>query len=212
MLCYLILLYFTIIRLYLKKVTTTAKIRALLISILLTFLFISSFLVIVIDYQLTFWHQMISFLVLMFFIRSLRESWKRIVLVIYDSTTILMIICAYIVYFSFFGFALFESKRAYGSEGSEYFPNVSLSMFNMYVLFTTSNFPDIIFPFYRKNNWTVLFFIGYLFFGLYLLLNLMLAVFYNSYRHQIDKKIQKYDELRKEFLKKEFEKHTADSQ
>ena len=110
-------------------------------------------------------------------------------LVVYDSTTILMIIFAYIIYLSLFGYALFESKKSYGEEGVVYFPNISLAIFNMYVLFTTSNFPDIIFPFYKKNNWTVLFFIGYLFFGLYLLLNLMLAVFYNSYRHQIDKKI-----------------------
>ena len=74
-------------------------------------------------------------------------------------------------------------------------------MFNMYVLFTTSNFPDILFPFYKVSNWNCIFFIGFLFFGLYLLLNLMLAVFYNSYRRQIEKKIHKHDNLRKDFLK-----------
>lgn len=53
MICYLILLYFTIIRLYLKKVTITAKIRTLVISILLAFLFVSSLMVIVNEYVLT---------------------------------------------------------------------------------------------------------------------------------------------------------------
>lgn len=141
-----------------------------------------------------------SFLVLMFFIRSLRESWKRIALVLYDSTTILLVILSYIVYFSLLGFAFFNQELIYGDDGVDYFRDVPMSIFNMYVLFTTSNFPDVLFPFYKVNNWTSLFFIGFLFFGLYLLLNLMLAVFYNSYRRQIEKKIQKHDKLRKEFL------------
>lgn len=209
MLCYMVLLYFTIIRLFLKKVTKTAKIRTLSISILLLFLIISNLCVIGVGYKLSFWHQLVSFLVLMFFIRSLRESWKRIALVVYDSVTILMIIFSYIIYFSLLGFALFEAQSLYG-DGHDYFPDIGLSIFNMYVLFTTSNFPDIIFPFYKVSNSTVFFFIGFLFFGLYLLLNLMLAVFYNSYRHQIEKKINKYDKLRAEFLEKEFAKLSKD--
>lgn len=55
-------------------------------------------------------------------------------------------------------------------------------MFNVYVLFTTSNFPDIIFPYWKIHNWTVLYFVIFLMVGLYLLLNLMLAVFYNSFK------------------------------
>ena len=74
----------------------------------------------------------------------------------------------------------------------------------MYTLFTTSNYPDIIFPYYKVNNVTVIFFSGFVFFGLYLILNLMLAVFYNVYRQLIEKKIKKYDKMREEFLEQEF--------
>ena len=186
---YLILFYFNLIRLFIKKATKTAKIRTVSISVLLIFLILSNLFVIAIGYKLNFWHEFVSFLVLMFFIRSLRESWKRIALVIYDSTTILLVILAYIIYFSLLANAFFNNELIYGEEGKDYFPNVGMSIFNMYVLFTTSNFPDVLFPFFKISNWTALFFIGFLFFGLYLLLNLMLAVFYNSYRRQIEKKI-----------------------
>ena len=73
-------------------------------------------------------------------------------------------------------------------------------MYNVYVMFTTSNFPDILFPFWKTNNITALYFIGFLLVGLYMLLNLMLAVFYNSFKKQIEKKINKYDAIREDFL------------
>ena len=105
--------YFTILRLFLKKVTKTARIRSLAISIQLIFLIISNILVIANGHKLGFMYIVISFLVLMFFIRSLRESWKRIALVIYDSTTILLVIVSYIIYFSLIGFAFFNNKILY---------------------------------------------------------------------------------------------------
>jgi len=71
-------------------------------------------------------------------------------------------------------------------------------------LFTTSNFPDILFPYWKVNNLTAIYFIGFLLIGLYMLLNLMLSVFYNSYKHQFEKKIEKYDNMRREFLQQEF--------
>ena len=72
------------------------------------------------------------------------------------------------------------------------------------MLFTTSNFPDILFPFWKVDNSSGIFFVGFLLIGLYMLLNLMLAVFYNSYKAQVERKIAKYDSLREEFLRKEF--------
>lgn len=54
--CYLVLLYFTVIRVFLRKATKTAKLRTLSISSLLLFLIISNILVIAIGYKLSFWH------------------------------------------------------------------------------------------------------------------------------------------------------------
>ena len=116
----------------------------------------------------------------MFFIRSLRESWKRIILVVWDALAIGVIIIAYLVAASLLGFTLFSNSIYKDPTG--HFRDFPSTMFNVYVLFTTSNFPDILFPYWKINGLTVLYFILFLLIGLYMLLNLMLAVFYNSYK------------------------------
>jgi hypothetical protein len=124
----------------------------------------------------------------------LRESWKRIIMVVWDSIAIMIIILSYITFFTLMGFSLFSANDYTDPVG--YFQDIPSTMFNIYVLFTTSNFPDVLFPFWKVNNATAVFFCGFLLIGLYMLLNFMLAVFYNSYKHQIERKIKKYDRLR----------------
>ena len=99
---------------------------------------------------------------------------------VWDSKAIMVIILAYITFYSLLGFTLFANDSYL--DPAKYFDDIPSTMFNIYVLFTTSNFPDILFPFWKVNNWTALFFTGFLLIGLYMLLNFMLAVFYNSYK------------------------------
>jgi cytochrome bd-type quinol oxidase subunit 2 len=106
----------------------------------------------------------------------------------------MIIILSYITFFSLIGFALF-SNDGY-KDPAEYFEDIPTTMFNVYVMFTTSNFPDILFPFWKINNSSAILMVGFLLIGLYMLLNFMLAVFYNSYKQQIEKKISKYDNMR----------------
>lgn len=201
-LCYFTLWYFTFIRLFLKIPTKTSKARCAVMSALLFYLIIANILIITIQFRRRAEQQIISFLILMFFIRSLRESWKRIFLVISHSIAIMIIILAYILFFALLGYTLFTNPIYVDPE--QYFGNLPDACYNVYVLFTTSNFPDILFPFWKVNNVTAIFFVGFLLIGLYMLLNLMLAVFYNSYKNLIEKKISKYNDIREEFLRKEF--------
>jgi len=129
---------------------------------------------------------LIQFAVLLLFIRALRESWKRILMVLYHSFPVLLIIFAYLIFCSLVAYIMFGGETY---NNKEYFEDIPHTMFNMYVLLTTSNFPDIIFPFWRIHNITALYFIGFLMTGLYMLFNLMLAIFYNNYKHQINMKI-----------------------
>lgn len=115
-------------------------------------------------------------------------------MVVYDSSQIMIIIWAYILLFSLIGYILFSSSS--DRYNSEEYDSITLSLFNTYVLFTTSNFPDIMLPFWPVHNITAVYFIGFLLVGLYMLLNLMLAVFYNSYKTRVQAKIKKYDSIR----------------
>ena len=121
----------------------------------------------------------------------------------------MVLIVANLVVWALLGYLLFSSNILY-NDPEGYFADIPTTIFNVYVLFTTSNFPDILFPFWKVNNLSAIYFVSFLLIGLYLLLNLMLAVFYNSYKQQIEKKISKYDELRAKFLEDEFKKISKD--
>ena len=88
---------------------------------------------------------------------------------------------------SLVGYTIFNSTRFNDPAGS--FDTITTTIFNVYVLFTTENFPDVMFPFWEVTNWSAIYFVGFLLIGLYMLLNLMLAVFYNSYKTRLEAKI-----------------------
>ena len=48
----------------------------------------------------------IDFLLLVLYVRILRNYWIRIILVVKASVTILVIICAYVTFFALIGFAM----------------------------------------------------------------------------------------------------------
>ena len=96
----------------------------------------------------------------------------------------MVLIFAYLITAALLGHTLFGGELLY-NDPEKYFADIPTTIFNVYVLFTTSNFPDILFPFWKVHNLSAIYFMGFLLIGLYLLLNLMLAVFYNSYKHQI---------------------------
>ena len=92
----------------------------------------------------------------------------------------MLMLLSYMVFAGLLGFVLFKTDIY--DDGDGYFADIPMTIFNIYVLFTTSNFPDILFPFWKVHNWAAFYFVGFLLLGLYMGLNLMLAVFYNSYK------------------------------
>lgn len=74
----------------------------------------------------------------------------------------------------------------------------------MFVLFTTSNNPDVWIPAYKSSRWTCLFFILYVLLGVYFLTNLILAVVYDSFKDQLAKQVGEMDSMRIHILGKAF--------
>ena len=133
-------------------------------------------------------------------IRSLREAVKRIFLVMYDSKEILLLIIGYIVFFGWAGYRLFRGTQ----EGSAFFNTLPESCWNLLILMTTANFPDVMLPTYNTNTVYVLFFVVYLVMGLYFLMNLLLAVFYSNYKNRVEQSINKYEDVRENYLLSKF--------
>jgi len=100
------------------------------------------------------------------------------------------------MYFAWIGQIIFRGTP----EGVKYFSSYGDSFYNMLVLITTSNFPDVMLPAYHTHRWNCLFFLAYLIFGLFLMMNLLLAVFYSNFKDRFEKNIQKREDKRSEYL------------
>ncbi|CAJ0953436.1 unnamed protein product [Ranitomeya imitator] len=77
------------------------------------------------------------------------------------------------------------------AEGEPYFENYLDGAFNLYVLVTTANSPDVMMPAYDYNWWYSVFFIAYIILNTYIFMSVFLAVVYNNYRKHLKNEIRK---------------------
>lgn len=103
------------------------------------------------------------------FIRQILQSLPPIL----DMLALLMfLVCSY----ALLGYFLFGHTAS-----NPYFKTLTNSFVSMFVLLTTANFPDVMMPSYAISKWYAAFFISYLSTALYVLMNLMLAVVYETF-------------------------------
>ncbi|KAM7391874.1 hypothetical protein PAMP_022525 [Pampus punctatissimus] len=89
---------------------------------------------------------------------------------------ILLLLLFFMVIFAILGFCLFSPNKA-----DPYFKTLEDSLVSLFVLLTTANFPDVMMPSYSKNRWSCVFFIVYLSIELYFIMNLLLAVVFDTF-------------------------------
>lgn len=140
-------------------------------------------------------------------VRSVKSFWRRYVAVIVSSLPMAIFIFVYVFYFAWMGQRLFAGTI----EGVENFSNFSDSFFYMFVLITTSNYPDVMLPSYAQARHNSIFFIVYLVVGLFLLFNLLLAIFYSNYQERVEASIDKYKEQRNAYLIYLYRKNDKDN-
>ena len=76
----------------------------------------------------------------------------------------------------------FEGIITLGNFGNTYY--------QLLILLTTANFPDIMLPAYEVSYYYTVFFVLYLVFGLYLLLNILLANIFSMYKRRLEQKLE----------------------
>lgn len=89
---------------------------------------------------------------------------------------ILLLLLFFMVIFAILGFYLFSSNPS-----DPYFSTLENSLVSLFVLLTTANYPDVMMPAYSRNRWSCVFFIVYLSIELYFIMNLLLAVVFDSF-------------------------------
>lgn len=197
-----VLLFFTFFRRMFKIPSYFSKVREVVQTVLTIIAFIDILVAIAIGKGVIV-SKFVRLLLIILFIRSLRESLIRIVLVVYDSKEILMLLVAYIWFFGWIGNRLFKGTQ----EGEVYFRTLTESMWNLLILLTTANFPDIMLPAYQTHKAYWLFFILYLIIGLFFMLNLILAIYYSNYKNRVEESINSFISHREEHLMTKFKEY-----
>ncbi|XP_072156093.1 two pore channel protein 1 isoform X2 [Bemisia tabaci] len=113
------------------------------------------------------------------FIRQILQSMPPI----FD---MLLLIFFFVSIYAILGFFLFSDNPL-----DSHFTTLFDSFVSMFVLLTTANFPDVMMPSYSRSKWNSLFFISYLCIVLYVLMNLMLAVVYETFTSIEKRKFRK---------------------
>ena len=119
--------------------------------------------------------------VVLIFLSTIRSNFKQLLLNVRDSIAILIAILIYILYFTIIGYYLFRSTL----QGYVNFTTIPNTYYQMTILLTTSNFPDIMLPAYFTSSYSVIFFILYLILGPYFLLNTLLATIFTNYKKRL---------------------------
>jgi hypothetical protein len=105
--------------------------------------------------------------------------------------SILTLLLIYLLLFSLIGMVLLSSNLLITyitrfidtPETDKYFVNFEETFFNLFVLMTTTNFPDIMLPAYKNNRWSFFFFFFFLVGATILFTNMIIANFFYVYQN-----------------------------
>ncbi|XP_061414919.1 two pore calcium channel protein 1-like isoform X2 [Lethenteron reissneri] len=122
--------------------------------------------------------------------RQLRRSFRNIRRTLPEILGVLVLFLFSIAIFSLMAFKLFGKRHLITGEGKPYFQNYLNIFFELYVLVTTSNSPDVMMPAYNSSSWYAIFFIIYIVVNTYLFMSIFLAVVYNNYRKHLKNEVR----------------------
>ena len=126
----------------------------------------------------------------------LKKYWIKYLYVMKDTIQMVVVLIIFIMYYSWMLQRFFRGT----SEGEIYFKTFAESFYNMLILLTTANFPDVMLPAYNYNKFHSLFFVVYLIISLYLGLSLLLAQIYSNFTQRQKENLDDFSERRSGYL------------
>ncbi|XP_032267073.1 two pore calcium channel protein 1-like [Phoca vitulina] len=117
--------------------------------------------------------------------RQIRRTFRSIRNTLPDILYVFLLFMFSVLIFSLMALKLFGDRGLQTVEGLPYFTNILEIAFELYVLVTTANSPDVMMPAYNFNWWYSLYFITYIIINTYIFMSVFLAVVYNNYRKHL---------------------------
>ncbi|XP_023225433.1 two pore calcium channel protein 1-like isoform X2 [Centruroides sculpturatus] len=137
--------------------------------------------------------------------KQVRRAFRNIRRTLPDILNVLILFFLSIGLFSLMAQKLFKKRNLTFPDGSPYFTNYLDTFFDLYVLVTTANNPDIMMPAYDENHFSAFFFLAYLVICLYIFMNIFLAVIYNNYRKHLKNEVKKVVYMKRQSLSRAFD-------
>ncbi|MED6154975.1 mitochondrial thiamine pyrophosphate transporter [Stylosanthes scabra] len=133
-------------------------------------------------------------------IRELRETITILSGMVGTYLNVLALGLLFLLFASWVAYVMFEDTI----QGKTVFTSYGATLYQIFVLFTTSNNPDVWVPAYKASRWYCLYFVIYVLLGVYFVTNLVLAVVYDSFKSELVKQVFKMDRMRTAMLEKAF--------
>ncbi|TWW59204.1 Two pore calcium channel protein 1 [Takifugu flavidus] len=122
--------------------------------------------------------------------RQLRRAFRSIRNALPQIIYVFLLFLFSLLIFSLMALKLVGKRDLKTTGGAPYFSSYVDIIFDLYVLVTTANSPDVMMPAYNASSWFALFFIIYILINTYIFMSVFLAVVYNNYKKYLKEEIR----------------------
>ncbi|XP_048843367.1 two pore segment channel 3 isoform X2 [Brienomyrus brachyistius] len=122
--------------------------------------------------------------------RQLRRAFRSIRNALPHVLYVFFLFMFSVLMFSLMALKLFGKRGLVTSEGSAYFTDYLDIVFDLYVLVTTANSPDVMMPAYNYGIMFAVFFIICIVINTYIFMSVFLAVVYNNYKKHLKEEVR----------------------
>ena len=130
-------------------------------------------------------------------IKSQRQMWAVVLKIFYQTRVLTFLILCIMIFFGIVGYFLFGAK-------SEDFKDVPISVYSLFILLSTCNFPDVMLgTFSDTNKFPFFYFLLYLAINYFILFTLLKTLYYSKFFDSLKERARKaIEKIYKEFHKK----------
>ncbi|KAM8843367.1 two pore segment channel 3 isoform 5-T5 [Synchiropus picturatus] len=122
--------------------------------------------------------------------RQLRRAFRSIRKALPQIFYVFLLFIFSILIFSLMALKLLGKRQLTTSSGDAYFTSYLEVVFQLYVLVTTANSPDVMMPAYNASSMLVVFFIIFILINTYIFMSVFLAVVFNNYKKNLKEEVR----------------------
>ncbi|XP_056264603.1 two pore segment channel 3 [Pseudoliparis swirei] len=122
--------------------------------------------------------------------RQLRRAFRSIRNALPQIFYVFLLFMFSLLIFSLMALKLLSKRGLKTIDGAPYFTNYLEIVFDLYVLVTTANSPDVMMPAYNASFVFAIFFILYILINTYIFMSVFLAVVYNNYKKYLKEEVR----------------------